>query len=106
MNADDTSRVVRRFASEHGLSFEEVVFDADASGTAAIDLTFKTASSIMEMTTEELRDVMESIQRLCSAFEIDGAHLLLPAPAAAASSKCSKCAKTPSLGACPPGYYG
>ena len=24
---------------------------------------------------------MESIQRLCSAFEIDGAHLLLPAPA-------------------------
>ena len=62
-------------------AFEAVVFDADQSGTSAIDLTFKGAPSIKTMTQEMLRGALAAICTLCDALEIDGAHLLLPAPA-------------------------
>jgi len=64
-------------------AFESVVFDADGSGTAAIDLTFRSAKSseIMDMGHGELALAVTAIRDLCEALAIDGAHLLMPAPA-------------------------
>lgn len=62
-------------------AFDRVAFDADESGTASIDITFKNAPLIMEMTREELCGALEEIRALCSALIINDAHLLLPAPA-------------------------
>ena len=62
-------------------AFEAVTFDADDSGTAAIDVTFKISAPIRDMPRDELRNALKSIQELCSALAVDGAHLLLPAPA-------------------------
>ena len=62
-------------------AFHEVVFDADGSGTAAIDLTFEKAPLIKNMTHEELRDALAATRALCEDLGIDGGHLLLPSPA-------------------------
>ena len=63
-------------------AFETVVFDADKSGTAAIDLVFRGAPTIQSMAHSELCVALLAIRELCEAFAVDGAHLLLPAPAA------------------------
>ena len=58
------------------------MFDADKSGTAAIDLVFRGAPTIQSMAHSELCVALLAIRELCEAFAVDGAHLLLPAPAA------------------------
>lgn len=63
-------------------AFETVVFDADKSGTAAIDLVFRGAPTIQSMAHSELCVALSAIRELCEALAVDGAHLLLPAPAA------------------------
>ena len=62
-------------------AFLAVIFDADGSGTASIDFTFKNAPLIKDMTHDELVDAMAAIRALCNGLGIDGAHLLLPSPA-------------------------
>ena len=60
------------------------MFDADKSGTAAIDLVFRGAPTIQSMAHSELCVALLAIRELCEALAVDGAHLLLPAPAAPA----------------------
>ena len=62
-------------------AFDSVSFDDDTSGTPCIDITFKNAPVIKNMSHDELRNAMEAIQMLCEHLSIKGAHLLLPAPA-------------------------
>lgn len=65
-------------------AFETAVFDADKSGTAAIDLVFREAPVIKSMAHGELCVALSAIRKLCEELAVDGAHLLLPAPAAPA----------------------
>jgi len=62
-------------------SFEALRFDADESGTAAIDMTFKNAPLIKNMSASELCEALAAIRGLYDALCLDGAHLLFPAPA-------------------------
>ena len=62
-------------------SFEALRFDADESGTAAIDMTFKNAPLIKNMSAAELCEALAAIRGLYDALCLDGAHLLFPAPA-------------------------
>ena len=73
------SAVPQRMANKS--SFESLTFDADESGTPAIDMTFKNAPLIKEMSIGELCEALKAIRGLCDALCIDGAHLLFPAPA-------------------------
>ena len=65
-------------------AFDKVVFDADQSGTAAIDLVFKGAPMIKSMAHSELCVALSAIRKLCEELAVKGAHLLIPAPAAPA----------------------
>lgn len=65
-------------------AFETVVFDADKSGTAAIDLVFRGAPMIKSMAHAELCAALSAVHKLCEELAVHGAHLLIPAPAAPA----------------------
>jgi len=67
--------------------FDAVVFDADGSGTAAIDLVFKGSPAVKSMTRAELRGALQAVGKLCKDLMLDGAHLLLPAPAVGVPDK-------------------
>jgi len=61
-------------------SFESLRFDADENGTAAIDMTFKNAPLVKNMSAAELCEALMAIRGLYDALCLDGAHLLFPAP--------------------------
>ena len=68
-------------------AFNSIAFDRDEIGVPVIDITFKNAPIVKSMCHEELQVAMQAIYALCYQLEIDGAHLLLPAPAAGAAGK-------------------
>ncbi|KAL3915417.1 MAG: hypothetical protein SGPRY_007226 [Prymnesium sp.] len=68
-------------------AFDSVDFDSDLSGTAGIDVIFKNAPVVKKMQLQELQNAMEAVQQLCLQLKIDGAFLLLPAPASGAASQ-------------------
>jgi hypothetical protein len=59
--------------------FESISFDADAKGTAAIDVKFSKAF-MPAMPQEELTNALSHLWQLCQELQIEGCHLLLPAP--------------------------
>jgi hypothetical protein len=62
-------------------AFDGVVFDAEETGTPSIDITFKGAPVVKAMDHGQLCAGLQAVQSLCAELRIDGAHLLLPAPA-------------------------